>query len=38
MCNPPFYGSREDMIATAAAKEKPPFSVRKGNIEVALYE
>jgi 23S rRNA A1618 N6-methylase RlmF len=27
MCNPPFYASREEMIASAEAKERPPFSV-----------
>jgi 23S rRNA A1618 N6-methylase RlmF len=27
MCNPPFYSSREEMIASAEAKERPPFSV-----------
>ena len=27
MCNPPFYASRDEMIASARAKERPPFSV-----------
>lgn len=28
MCNPPFYASRDELIASAEAKERPPFSVR----------
>lgn len=27
MCNPPFYASRDELIASAEAKERPPFSV-----------
>ncbi|KAF7163559.1 hypothetical protein CNMCM5623_008408 [Aspergillus felis] len=30
MCNPPFYTSREEMIASAQAKERPPFSACTG--------
>ncbi|GFG09050.1 putative methyltransferase-like protein C27D7.08c [Aspergillus udagawae] len=30
MCNPPFYASREEMIASAQAKERPPFSACTG--------
>ncbi|KAF7595263.1 hypothetical protein BBP40_006763 [Aspergillus hancockii] len=26
MCNPPFYTSREELISSAQAKERPPFS------------
>jgi len=29
MCNPPFYASRDEMIASAEAKERLPFSVRR---------
>ncbi|KAK9545548.1 hypothetical protein V6000_009962 [Aspergillus fumigatus] len=31
MCNPPFYSSREEMIASAEAKERPPFSACTGD-------
>jgi 23S rRNA (adenine1618-N6)-methyltransferase len=31
MCNPPFYASREEMIASAEAKERPPFSACTGD-------
>lgn len=27
MCNPPFYASRDELIASAEAKERPPFTV-----------
>lgn len=27
MCNPPFYASRDEMLSSAEAKEKPPSSV-----------
>lgn len=27
MCNPPFYSSRDEMLASAETKERPPFSV-----------
>ncbi|GES64045.1 DUF890 domain protein [Aspergillus terreus] len=30
MCNPPFYTSREEMIGSAQAKERPPFSACTG--------
>ncbi|KAF4183470.1 hypothetical protein CNMCM8694_004974 [Aspergillus lentulus] len=30
MCNPPFYASREEMVASAEAKERPPFSACTG--------
>ncbi|GIJ91333.1 hypothetical protein Asppvi_010298 [Aspergillus pseudoviridinutans] len=30
MCNPPFYTSRDEMIASAQAKERPPFSACTG--------
>ncbi|KAL1964388.1 hypothetical protein VTN77DRAFT_6946 [Rasamsonia byssochlamydoides] len=30
MCNPPFYESQEEMIASAQAKERPPFSACTG--------
>lgn len=30
MCNPPFYASRDEMIASAEAKERPPFSACTG--------
>lgn len=29
MCNPPFYASRGEMIASAEGKERPPFSVSR---------
>lgn len=28
MCNPPFYESQDEMVASAEAKARPPFSVR----------
>lgn len=28
MCNPPFYTSRDEMLASAEEKERPPFTVR----------
>lgn len=28
MCNPPFYESKEEMVTSAQAKSRPPFSVR----------
>lgn len=27
MCNPPFYQSRDELISSAKAKQRPPFSV-----------
>ncbi|KAF9895038.1 Methyltransferase-like protein 16 [Aspergillus nanangensis] len=30
MCNPPFYTSREELISSAQAKERPPFSACTG--------
>ncbi|KAE8145564.1 DUF890 domain protein [Aspergillus avenaceus] len=30
MCNPPFYTSREEMVSSAEAKERPPFSACTG--------
>ncbi|GCB17310.1 putative methyltransferase-like protein C27D7.08c [Aspergillus awamori] len=30
MCNPPFYASRDELIASAEAKERPPFSACTG--------
>lgn len=30
MCNPPFYASRGEMIASAEGKERPPFSACTG--------
>ncbi|KAL2788376.1 hypothetical protein BJX66DRAFT_340301 [Aspergillus keveii] len=30
MCNPPFYSSREEMVTSAEAKERPPFSACTG--------
>ncbi|RAL08555.1 DUF890 domain protein [Aspergillus homomorphus CBS 101889] len=30
MCNPPFYTSRDEMVASAEAKERPPFSACTG--------
>ncbi|GFG03467.1 putative methyltransferase-like protein C27D7.08c [Aspergillus lentulus] len=30
MCNPPFYASREEMVASAETKERPPFSACTG--------
>jgi 23S rRNA (adenine1618-N6)-methyltransferase len=27
MCNPPFYSSQDEMLASAEEKERPPFSV-----------
>ncbi|KAI9930186.1 hypothetical protein MW887_011998 [Aspergillus wentii] len=30
MCNPPFYESRDEMIASATEKERPPFSACTG--------
>ncbi|BCR94884.1 DUF890 domain protein [Aspergillus luchuensis] len=30
MCNPPFYASRDELIASAEAKERPPFTACTG--------
>ncbi|KNG86480.1 hypothetical protein ANOM_005068 [Aspergillus nomiae NRRL 13137] len=30
MCNPPFYTSREELVSSAQAKERPPFSACTG--------
>ena len=30
MCNPPFYDSAEEMLASAKAKQRPPFSACTG--------
>ncbi|KAI9372638.1 hypothetical protein BJX61DRAFT_542509 [Aspergillus egyptiacus] len=30
MCNPPFYSSRDEMVASAQEKERPPFSACTG--------
>ncbi|PYH48897.1 DUF890 domain protein [Aspergillus saccharolyticus JOP 1030-1] len=30
MCNPPFYASRDEMVASAEAKDRPPFSACTG--------
>ena len=30
MCNPPFYGSPADLLASAAAKSRPPHSACTG--------
>ncbi|PLB46137.1 DUF890 domain protein [Aspergillus steynii IBT 23096] len=30
MCNPPFYASRNELISSAEAKERPPFSACTG--------
>ena len=30
MCNPPFYESAEEMLASAKAKQRPPFSACTG--------
>ncbi|PGG98103.1 hypothetical protein AJ79_08984 [Helicocarpus griseus UAMH5409] len=30
MCNPPFYESREELISSAKAKQRPPFSACTG--------
>ncbi|KAI9037421.1 DUF890 domain protein [Aspergillus affinis] len=30
MCNPPFYASRDELISSAEAKERPPFSACTG--------
>ncbi|KAJ9194279.1 hypothetical protein DTO164E3_7385 [Paecilomyces variotii] len=35
MCNPPFYESEQEMIASAEAKQRPPFSACTGaNVEM----
>jgi 23S rRNA (adenine1618-N6)-methyltransferase len=31
MCNPPFYESKEDMLASAASKQRPPFTACTGS-------
>jgi len=31
MCNPPFYASSEEMVASAESKQRPPFSARTGS-------
>jgi len=31
MCNPPFYTSKEDMLASAASKQRPPFTACTGS-------
>ncbi len=31
MCNPPFYGSAEEMLASAKAKQRPPLSACTGS-------
>ena len=31
MCNPPFYTSETDLLASAASKSRPPFSVCTGS-------
>jgi 23S rRNA (adenine1618-N6)-methyltransferase len=34
MCNPPFYSSQGEMIASAEEKERPPFSVHCSSLSV----
>ncbi|PYH87669.1 DUF890 domain protein [Aspergillus ellipticus CBS 707.79] len=31
MCNPPFYSSRDELLASAEAKERPPFTACTGS-------
>src|SRR6195952_1401398 len=31
MCNPPFYESKEEMLMSAASKQRPPFSACTGS-------
>jgi 23S rRNA A1618 N6-methylase RlmF len=35
MCNPPFYSSKEEMLASAKEKSRPPFSVCFPNPHVS---
>ncbi|KAL1846392.1 hypothetical protein Plec18167_007926 [Paecilomyces lecythidis] len=36
MCNPPFYESEKEMISSAEAKQRPPFSVSASNSRKSL--
>lgn len=31
MCNPPFYESKQEMVASAESKQRPPFSACTGS-------
>ena len=31
MCNPPFYSSKDDMLSSAASKQRPPFTACTGS-------
>ncbi|KAK2756811.1 hypothetical protein FQN54_005257 [Arachnomyces sp. PD_36] len=38
MCNPPFYESRQELVESAAAKQRPPFSACTGaEVEMVTH-